>query len=143
MNSHVGVASCYDTRYITSANNFVNAPHNTHHDYEYCGQEPMPIVNSLSFDVASNIQHANAYLSAISSQYVVSPHDMPMNERIGFDNANYLANCSQNSATYAKIDAHNSASYFAHDHSRISEIFARHSSAKTRDSALHIANDYS
>ena len=41
MSSHVGVASCNNTRYVTSANTFVNAPHNTHHDYEYYGQEPM------------------------------------------------------------------------------------------------------
>jgi hypothetical protein len=33
--------------------------------------------------------------------------------------------------------------YFAHDQSRISEILARHSSAKTYDSAQHIANNCS
>ena len=66
MRSHVGVASCYDTRYVTSANTFVNAPHNTHHDYEYYGQEPMTIVNCLSFDATSNI-YVNPYSSAISS----------------------------------------------------------------------------
>ena len=55
MSSHVGVASCNDTRYLTSANTFVNSPHNTHHDYEYYGQEPMWIVNSLSFDGTSNV----------------------------------------------------------------------------------------
>ena len=77
-----------------SANTFVNSPHNTHHDYEYYGQEPMSIVNSSSFDSTSNIQHVNPYSSAISSQYVVPPHNMLMNERIGYDNANYLANCS-------------------------------------------------
>jgi hypothetical protein len=43
---------------------------------------------------------------------------------------------NKNSAPYPKINAHNTASYLAHDHSRISEISARHSSAKTRDSAL-------
>ena len=35
MSSHVGVACCNDTRYVTSANAFVNAPHHTHHNYEY------------------------------------------------------------------------------------------------------------
>ena len=35
------------------------------------------------------------------------------------------------------------ASYFAHDHSQISEISAKHSSAKTRDSAPHGAIKYS
>ena len=46
MCSLVGVASCNDTRYVTSANTFVNVPHHTHHNYEYYGQEPMHIVNS-------------------------------------------------------------------------------------------------
>ena len=92
MSSYVGIANCNDTIYVTLSNTFVNAPHNTHHDYEYYGQEPMSI-NSSSFDATSNIQHVNPYSSAISSQYVVPPHDMPMNERIGYDNANYLANC--------------------------------------------------
>jgi hypothetical protein len=32
---------------------------------------------------------------------VASPQDMPMNKRIGYDNPNYLANCSENSAPYA------------------------------------------
>ena len=73
MNSHVGVASYNDTRYVTSANTFDNAPHYTHHNYKYYGQEPMSTVNSLSFNATSNIQHVNLYLSAISSQYVVPP----------------------------------------------------------------------
>jgi hypothetical protein len=38
---------------------------------------------------------------------VVPPQDTPMNERIGYDNANYLANCSQNSAPYANAPIHN------------------------------------
>ena len=46
MSSLVGVASCNDTRYVTSANTFVNVPHHTHHNYEYYGQEPMHVVNS-------------------------------------------------------------------------------------------------
>jgi hypothetical protein len=37
MRSHIGVASCNDTRYITSANLFSNAFHHTHHNYGYCG----------------------------------------------------------------------------------------------------------
>ena len=88
MNSHVDVASHNNARYATSANTFVNAPHNTHHDYEYYGQEPMSIVISLSFNATSNIQHVNLYSSAISSQYIVQPQDMSMNERIGYDNTN-------------------------------------------------------
>jgi len=46
MSSHVGVASSNDTRYVTWANTYVNAPHRTHHNYEYYGQEPMHVVNS-------------------------------------------------------------------------------------------------
>ena len=89
MNSHVNVASHNHTRYVVSADSFDNAPHNTHHNYGYYGQEPMHVVNSSSFDATSNIQHVNLYSSAISSQYVIPPQDMPMNERIGYDNANY------------------------------------------------------
>ena len=55
MNSHVGVASHNDTRYVALANTFVNTPHHTHHNYEYYGQKPMSIVNSSSFDATSNI----------------------------------------------------------------------------------------
>ena len=109
MNSHVGVASYNSNRYIASANAFDNGPHHTYP--RYYGQEPMSTMNSSSFYSTSNIQHAYPDSSAISSQYVVPPQDMPMNERIGYDNINYLASCSQNSALYANVLAHNSASY--------------------------------
>jgi hypothetical protein len=71
MNSHVDVASHNHTRYVVSANTFDNAPHHTHHNYGYYGQEPMHIVNSSSFDATSNIQYVNSYSLVISSQYVV------------------------------------------------------------------------
>ena len=93
MNSHVDVAGHNHTRYGSSANTFDNAPHHTHHNYGYYGQERMHVINSSSFDATSNIQHVDPYSSAMSSEYVAS-QDMPMNERIGYDNANYLANCS-------------------------------------------------
>ena len=64
---------------------------------------------------------------------------MPMNERIGYDNTNYLANCSQNSAPYANAPIHNLASYITPNSSRINKISVRHSSTKTRDSALYVA----
>ena len=73
MNSHVDVASHNHTRYVVSADSFDNAPHNTHHNYGYYGQELMHVVNSSSLDATSNIQHVNQYSSAISSQYVVPP----------------------------------------------------------------------
>jgi hypothetical protein len=44
MSSHVDVTSHNDTRYIASADTFVNAPHHTHHSYGYYGQEPMHVV---------------------------------------------------------------------------------------------------
>jgi len=75
MSSHVGVASCNDIRYVTSANTFVNAPHNTHHDYKYYGQELMSAMNSLNFDATSNIQHVNPYSSAIHRQHTTSALD--------------------------------------------------------------------
>jgi hypothetical protein len=61
MSSHVGVASCNDTRYVASTDTFDNAFHHTHHNYGYYGQEPMSIVTSSSFDATSNIQHVNPY----------------------------------------------------------------------------------
>jgi hypothetical protein len=67
MNSHVGVASHNDTRYVASANILVSAPYHTHNNYGYYGQEPMSIINSSSFDATSNIQHVNLYSSVISS----------------------------------------------------------------------------
>jgi hypothetical protein len=79
---------------ILHPDTFDNTPHHTHNNYEYYSQEPILIVNSSSFDATSNIQHVNIYLLVISSQYVVPPQDVPINERIGYDNANYLANCS-------------------------------------------------
>ena len=94
MNSHVGVASCNNSKYVASAYAF-----NEYHD-----QEPMFAENSLSFDSASNIQHVNPYSSAISSQDVISPQNKPMNERIGFDDVDYLANYSPNSTPYANCN---------------------------------------
>jgi hypothetical protein len=143
MISHVGVASHNDTRYVLSANIFDNASHHTHHNYGYHGQEPMSIVNSLNFDATSNMQHVNPYSSAISSQYVVSPHDLPMNKRIGYDNANYLANCSQNSMPYANAPTHNSASHVTFNSNRINENSARYLSANTYDSASHVTSNHS
>jgi hypothetical protein len=94
ISSHVGVASCNDTRYVASADTFDNVPYHTHNNYRYHGQELMSTINPLSFDATSNMQHVNSCSSAISSQYVVSPHDLPMNEIIGYDNVSYFANCS-------------------------------------------------
>jgi hypothetical protein len=137
MNSHVGVSSHNDTRYVPSADIFVSAPHHTHNNYGYYGQEPMSIVNSLSFDATSNIHHVNLYPSAISSQYMVPPQDMPMSERIGYDNANYLAYCSQNLAPYANVYIHNSASYVTPNSSRINENSAKCKRAIACDSASY------
>jgi hypothetical protein len=44
MNSRVDVASHNHTRYVASANTFVNPSHHTHHNYGNYGQQPMPIV---------------------------------------------------------------------------------------------------
>ena len=56
---------------------------------------------------------------------------MPMNERIGYNNANYLANCSENSAPYANAHIHNSAPYVTPNSSRINDNLARHSQSDT------------
>ena len=39
MNPHVGVASHNDTRYIASANTFVNTSHHTHHNTSHVNCE--------------------------------------------------------------------------------------------------------
>jgi len=114
---------------------FDNASHHTHHNYGYYGQEPMSIVNSSNFDTTSNIQHVNPCLSAINTRYVVSPQDMPMNERIGYDNTNYFANFSQNSAPYANASINNLASYITLNSSRTNENSVRCANGNTHDSA--------
>jgi hypothetical protein len=90
-------------RYVALANTFD----------EYYDQEPMCAKISLSYNSSSIIQHVNPYSLAISSHYVVPPQDMPMNERISYDNVNYLANYSPNSAPYANAHINNSASCVA------------------------------
>jgi hypothetical protein len=74
---------------------------------------------------------------------VVSPQDMPMNERIGYDNTNYLPNCSQNSAPYASAPIHNSTSYVTPNSSRINENSARYANGNTHDSASYVAHSSS
>ena len=39
INSHVGVASYDDTRYVASADILVSAPHHTHNNYGYYSQD--------------------------------------------------------------------------------------------------------
>jgi hypothetical protein len=137
ISSHVGVASCNDIRYVASADTFDNASYHTH------GQESMSTLSSLNFDVTSNIQHVDHCLSAISSQYVVSPHDMPINERIGYDNTNYLVNCSQNSAPYVNALIHNSAPHVTSNLSRINENSVRYVSANTYYSTSRVISNHS
>jgi hypothetical protein len=43
----------------------------------------------MCFNATSNIQHEYPYSSSISSQYMVPPQDMSMNERISYENNNY------------------------------------------------------
>ena len=143
MNSHVDVASHNNTRYVASTATFDNPPHYTHHNYGYCGEEPMSIVNSSNFDTTSNIQHVNPCLPAISSKYVVSPQDMPMNERIGYDNANYFANCSLNSAPYANAPIDNSTSYVTLNSSQFNENSSRCANGNTHDLASYVAPSFS
>jgi hypothetical protein len=68
---------------------------------------------------------------------------MPMNERIGYDNANYLANCSQNLAPYTNIDAHNLASYVILNSSQINENSTSCANGNTHDLASYVANNSS
>ena len=59
--------------------------------------------------------------------------------RIGYDNANYLANYSQNSAPYANAPIHNSASYVTLNSSRINDNSARCAIGNIHDSASYVA----
>jgi hypothetical protein len=74
---------------------------------------------------------------------VVPPYDMLMNARIGYDNANYLVNCFQNSAPYANVPTHNSASHVNHNSSRINKKSAMCLSANTHDSAPRVTSNHS
>jgi hypothetical protein len=133
INSHVGVASYDNPRYVASPNTFD----------EYYDQEPMCAENSLSYNSSSNIQHVNPYSSAINSHYVVPPQDMPMNERIVYDDVNYLANYSPDSAPYANAHINNSASCVAQSSSQIHEISAICANVNTQNSASHVAQSSS
>jgi hypothetical protein len=68
---------------------------------------------------------------------------MPMNERIDYDNANYLANCSQNLAPYANAPIHNSVSYVTPNSRRINENSTRYPSANTHDSVSCVTSNHS
>jgi hypothetical protein len=74
---------------------------------------------------------------------VVPPQDILMNERLGSDNANYLANCFQNSAPNANAPIHNSASHVTPNSSRINETLARYLSVNTHDSASCVTSNRS
>ena len=73
---------------------------------------------------------------------MVSPQDMPMNERIGYNNVNYLANCSQNLAPYANAHIRNSASHVTPNSSRINKNSARYLTANTHDSASRVTSNH-
>jgi hypothetical protein len=74
---------------------------------------------------------------------VVSPQDMPMNERIGYNNVNYLADCPQNSSPYANAPIHNLASHVTPNSSQINKKSARYLSANTHDSASRVTSSHS
>jgi hypothetical protein len=99
--------------------------------------------NSLSYNSSSNIQHVNPYSSAISLHYVVPPQDMSMNKRIDYDDVNYLANYSLNSAPYANAHINNLASCLAQSSSRIHEISARCANVNTQNLASCVAQSSS
>ena len=125
MNSHVDAASHNHTRYVASANTFD----------KYYDQGP--------FDSSSNIQHINPYSSAVSSQYVVSPQDKLMDERIGYDDVHYLANYSPNSAPYSNAPIHDSASYVTTNSSRINKNSARCANGNIHNSASYVTTNSS
>ena len=55
MNSHIGVASHDNGRYVASTNTYVdNGPHLIYHNSGYHVQEPMSTMNSSSLIATSN-----------------------------------------------------------------------------------------
>ena len=62
-----------------------------------------------------------------------------MNERIDYDNTNYLVNYSQNSAPYVSAPIYNLASFVTPNSNRINENSARYANGNTHDSASYIA----
>jgi hypothetical protein len=152
MNSHVGVASHGNMRYyVASANQY--------HNSGYHVQGLISTMIFSSFNATSNIQHAYSYSSAIGSQYVVSPQNKPMNERIGYANNKYTAKYSQfsygaryanrtkvpstNSASDGNDNVYDSISYVINNYSRINENSARYVSTNAHHSASHITDNYS
>ena len=80
----------------------------------------------------------------MSSQYVVPPQDKLMNEKIGYDGDNDLANFSKFlAAPYANAPVHNSASYFTPNSIRINENSERCANGNTHDSASYVADNSS
>jgi hypothetical protein len=65
---------------------------------------------------------------------------MSMNERIDYNNANYLANCSQNLAPYANAPIHNSVSFVTLNSSQIiNDNLARCAIGNIHNSASYVA----
>lgn len=91
LNSHIGVASHIDNRYIEQDDTYVvNGLYHTRHNSRNYGQELITTMNYVfCFNATSNRQHEYPYSSSISSQYMVPPQDMSMNERISYENNNY------------------------------------------------------
>jgi hypothetical protein len=66
-----------------------------------------------------------------------------MISEIGYDNANYLVNCSQNLSPYANVCIHNSASYVTPNSSWINENSAKCKKAIACDSASYATSSSS
>jgi len=126
MNSDVDVASHNHIRYVASTNTFDNAPHHTHHNYGYYGQEPMSTMNYLANCSQNSAPYANAPIHNLGSH--VTSNSSQINENsVRYLSANthdlasrVTSNHSRingNLAPYASVNAHNSALYFTHDHS--------------------------
>lgn len=60
----------------------------------------MSNMHSLSFSGASNIQYVYPYSSTTNSKYAVPLLNISMNERIGYEDANYLDNYSNFSSMW-------------------------------------------
>lgn len=117
---------------------------------DYRGQTNM--VGSASFygtphtNDSSNIQQGglSIYLSADNSQYVVTPQNMPVNEKIGHANSSYQASYSQPSYAAQNANRVEFASTFsapyvnANNHDLASNVHSNYSQVNGNSANIHI-----
>jgi len=121
---------------------YTSATEQTHVPMNICDGQTNMSTNFYGALNASNFDYnqtnvPSIYSSAMQSQYVVSPQNMPMNDKIGHASFGHSANYSQPSyvaqgtvgvdvasiipASYTSVNSYNSASSFTFNPSRVNE----------------------